>query len=368
MSNHTVAQRGPTCVACKEAHYLFQCESFRAHSPQDRFELVKRHNLCINCLKSTHLAKNCSGGFCKYCQRKHHTLLHIAPSPVLMATEAPAYNSLAETENSANQHQTHITTSSIQSHYPFVSLLCEPAVVSVDRSRTSSPPSVKAPSPSFGTVTPPSTVCQTSETSTSTVILYTALIKVRDSYGRSQLARALFDTGSQSSFISESLCQRLALNRTKVNMPISGIGEAVVIARYVVSIVISSRFEANDYPVNCLVLPKLTVNLPTTTIDISRWNIPTHLPLADPGFNVSHGIDIIVGAELFSSILQAEQVSFDEQLPVLQKTRFGYIIAGRVPTQNPAPVACMVTTLERLDEQKKILGNRKLRRCKGING
>lgn len=243
------------------------------------------------------------------------------------------------------------------SHPPSVSYLCDTAVASVDRSVSSSSPPVFAPfqTPS-GSVTPPSTACQTvapTIVSDSTVILFTALVKVQDNMGQYQFARVLLDSGSQSNFISESLCQRLSLNRKKVNMPVSGIGQAVVNVRYTVSVNISSRFGSHHYDLNCLVLPKLTVNLPTRTIDISTWKIPKHLPLADPQFHLSHGIDIIVGAELFPILLQAEQISFDDRLPVLQKTCLGYIIAGRVPTQTPAPVTCLVSTFDNLDAQVK---------------
>nr|XP_029732107.1 uncharacterized protein LOC115268194 [Aedes albopictus] len=81
----------PRCAGCKQPHFLFQCESFRAQTPQQRFDFVRRSNLCTNCLKSSHLAKNCTGGSCKYCQRKHHTLLHLPLSPTLIAMEAPPH-------------------------------------------------------------------------------------------------------------------------------------------------------------------------------------------------------------------------------------------------------------------------------------
>ncbi|XP_058828513.1 uncharacterized protein LOC131688327 [Topomyia yanbarensis] len=102
-------------------------------------------------------------------------------------------------------------------------------------------------------------------------------------------------------------------------MPVSGIGQAVVNVRYSVSVQLSSRFGSLEHTLDCLVLPNLTVNLPTRTVHISAWNVPKHLPLADPQFNVCNGIDIIVGAELFSMILQAEQICFNAHLPVLQK-------------------------------------------------
>lgn len=115
----------------------------------------------------------------------------------------------------------------------------------------------------------------------------------------------------------------------------------------------SSRFGAYDHSLDCLVLPKLTVSLPTRRVDVSAWNIPKHLPLAEPQFNVSHGIDLIIGAELFSILLQAEQITFNDNLPVLQKTSLGYVFAGKVSVCTSAPLACLVSTFDNLDAQVK---------------
>ncbi|XP_055522772.1 uncharacterized protein LOC129716954 [Wyeomyia smithii] len=228
---------------------------------------------------------------------------------------------------------------------------------SVDRLTLSSS-SVHAPFPaSSGTVLPPPSVCQTvtpSIDSDSTVLLFTALVEVQDKFGQFQLARALLDSGFQSSFFSESLCQQLGLKRKKVNIPVSGIGQALANVRYVVTVQLASRVGPSEYCVECLVLPKLTSSLPTRSIDIRAWKILQHLPLADPQFHLSQGIDLIIGAELFSCLLQAEQISFDDKLPVLQKTSLGYTVAGKVPSNFIAhPVACHVSTLDSLDAQIK---------------
>lgn len=353
VTSHSASESTPRCAGCKQPHFLFQCESFRAQTPQQRFDFVRRSNLCTNCLKSSHLAKNCTGGSCKYCQRKHHTLLHLPLSPTLIAMEAPPHTQPEDIP--VDQQHLQVETTQRPSHSPYVALLSDTAVASVGRSISLPPPSVSSPLPApSGTIASPSNIYQTgSPTCDSTVMLFTALVKVRDSFGKCQLARVLLDSGSQSNFVSESLCQRLSLNRTKINVPVSGIGQSQVNVRYMVTVQFSSRFDDQEYFLECLVLPRLTVSLPTSTVDINTWKIPKNLPLADPQFNVSHGVDIIVGAELFAILLQAEQISFNDHLPVLHKTSLGYVIAGRVPTNTPAPVACLVSTLDSLDAKVK---------------
>ncbi|XP_065085178.1 uncharacterized protein LOC135707304 [Ochlerotatus camptorhynchus] len=71
--------------------------------------------------------------------------------------------------------------------------------------------------------------------------------------------------------------------------------------------------------------------------------------MADPQFNVSHGINLIVGAELFSILLLAEKISFNDNLPVLQKTTLQY----KVPTSTPAQITCLVSILGSLVTQVK---------------
>ncbi|KAJ8937912.1 hypothetical protein NQ314_011660, partial [Rhamnusium bicolor] len=46
-------------------------------TPQQRYELVKRHKFCVNCLATAHLINKCNSlKRCRKCQKSHHTLLH----------------------------------------------------------------------------------------------------------------------------------------------------------------------------------------------------------------------------------------------------------------------------------------------------
>ncbi|XP_011882106.1 PREDICTED: uncharacterized protein LOC105569897, partial [Vollenhovia emeryi] len=61
-----------------------------------------------------------------------------------------------------------------------------------------------------------------------------------------------------------------------------------------------------------------------------EYNLPHNLNLADPQFNVSSKIDILLGAEIFWELLCVGQVKSSPSHPTLQKTRFGWILAGRL--------------------------------------
>lgn len=65
------------CILCvNEQHPLYICKSFNAMSLNDRYNIVRKHKLCFNCLKN-HKINDCkSTSFCKQCKQKHHSLLH----------------------------------------------------------------------------------------------------------------------------------------------------------------------------------------------------------------------------------------------------------------------------------------------------
>lgn len=170
---------------------------------------------------------------------------------------------------------------------------------------------------------------------------------MRDADNNEHFARALLASGSQPSFISESLAQKLRLKRVKLNSPVSGIGQSTVNVHFGVTLSFTSRYGNRRFSLDCLVLPKLTVSLPSHHIDISRWMISRNLPLADPQFNISQKIDVIIGAELFYSLLE-------HQHPLLQKTVLGYVVCGKV--MNPghdsqAVQTSFVCTNESLEKQ-----------------
>ncbi|KAJ3641411.1 hypothetical protein Zmor_027921 [Zophobas morio] len=66
-----VANTGNKCSFCKSVHLIYQCPSFLGQSPQERYKSIKDKR-CINCLRNTHLIKDCPSK----CQAQHHTLLH----------------------------------------------------------------------------------------------------------------------------------------------------------------------------------------------------------------------------------------------------------------------------------------------------
>lgn len=156
------------CPKCSSEHQIYQCESFKASSVADRRELVQKSRLCFNCLRPSHCVKNCSSKTsCKNsgCNQRHHTLL-------CQQGDSQA----------ANPVQKPIIQSACSSP---ASELPEQEVHSTDELST------------FKTDV-------SSELPTKVAVLPTALIKIRDKDGSFQLARAMIDSCSGASLISEA--------------------------------------------------------------------------------------------------------------------------------------------------------------------
>ncbi|GFV20669.1 uncharacterized protein TNCV_777141 [Trichonephila clavipes] len=65
------------CVICKQqSHPVFRCKKFNDLSVNERFNSVKRNNLCINCFNSSHKVALCkSSRNCPNCSKRHNSLL-----------------------------------------------------------------------------------------------------------------------------------------------------------------------------------------------------------------------------------------------------------------------------------------------------
>ena len=261
------------CEVCKESHSTSQCNTFRQLSNEEKYKIVRNNKLCINCLSNKHMIKNCHSHGCNICGRWHHTLLH--------------RNNHSSQEHSYRRQEQAQPQRNVQATYH----------------------SLK-------------------EAPIACVLLATAQVKIKDGKGKAHICRALLDCGSQSNFITESTVRRLGLEQTRNRVPITGINNATSVTHHRVELEMSSM--TNDYTniLDCLVLPRITSNMPMN-IDISTWEFPSDIDLADNEFHKSGPIDILLGAEIFFEILMPGRHDC-KGLPVLQNTKLGYILSGKI--------------------------------------
>ncbi|XP_055623484.1 uncharacterized protein LOC129766910 [Toxorhynchites rutilus septentrionalis] len=311
------------CPACNLPHCLMKCQKFNRFSPSERQQFVATKRLCHNCMRKDHMARNCPSSFsCRLCNRRHHTLLH--PGIRESSTNQPGNRDSARPESFTR-------TGSL----PVPSNAPDSSQISVTATETT---------PNIVNCTP---VKQTSEN----VFLLTAVVKIVDAYGHDHLARALLDSASQPNLITDRMAQILKLKRAKVNVTIQGAGKMSKVVRESVFTEIKSRKEEFSCGVEFLIMDKVTGNIPSQNVSLTGWKIPSDLVLADPQFNKSQPIDMVLGIKHFYSFFpHSARIELGTELPLLVDSVFGWIIAGsanaNTPTYNSNIVEISMLSLE----------------------
>ncbi|XP_053699001.1 uncharacterized protein LOC128745970 [Sabethes cyaneus] len=133
--------------------------------------------------------------------------------------------------------------------------------------------------------------------------------------------------------MTKEFSRKLKFRGTPTYLSIQGIGSSQYVSTRLVAAEVAPRSRKTcsfEEQMQFYVLPKLTVSLPTLSFNLSEWNLPDSSFLADPGFNASGPIDIIIGAEYYLDLLREGKILATETGPTIQKTVFGWVVSGRV--------------------------------------
>lgn len=189
--------------------------------------------------------------------------------------------------------------------------------------------------PTTSIAPPPETtallVATPSPHSRSVVLLATAWVTV-ESAGRAIAARALLDSGSERTFITENLAQNLCATRARELVSVCGVGGASAgTARSSVSIAISPlRCTTPKLYSIALVLKSLTSYAPKASIDLAAFAHLAELPLADPNPADRTPISLIISADVYADLILEGLRKGTNGQPIAQRTVLGWIISGPV--------------------------------------
>ncbi|XP_063391167.1 uncharacterized protein LOC134676697 [Cydia fagiglandana] len=273
------------CVMCKESHTLCHCKEFTKMEPTERSEYVKNNNLCYNCLVPGHSASKCRVPVsCRICHRRHHSLLH----------------QLKQTEPVAPTSPSQPLASSLH------------VVEDIEEVQANT------------------VIALHLNTRQNSALLATAVVEARSNQGHIIPLRALIDQGSEESFISEKAAQLLKLDRQHVRGSITGLGPMKTEINHVCELQIKSQWDKTFIlPVKAYVMSKqLTKKLPKKHIVQQPWPHLQGLQLADPNYNNSGPIDLLLGVRVYARILQADLVKGPPGTPCAQRTDLGWILFG----------------------------------------
>lgn len=233
------AEKEKKCVYCTGQHSSVDCK--KVTDIDQRTIIVKKKQLCFNCLGS-HRISSCKSRFkCKVCARRHHTSLCMGHARA---------NVTQDTGEEQNAKDTHTSVLHSAHTFPTGPVLLKTAVASVTSGTTSGP------------------------------------------------ANILFDEGSQSSFVTEQLANRLELKPTgRETLCLSGFGDKERHVRHLDTATICLQTPSEQIPLQVLIVPEISVPIKTYRSEVKEIKYLKGLQLAHPlAEDENFNIEMLVGA------------------------------------------------------------------------
>lgn len=302
------------CAFCQENHPIKYCSRFLQLSVSQRINKIKEKRLCLNCFRNNHLSLNCRSPKCNKCHKPHNILLHLENKTDFAtsgerASSLPLQSDHATSCPSGTRKNCLSNDNSVDSDIEITAT----SVFENDKLEITD---------SFAQATK-------YKLGQSQVLLSTAMVNIINN-GQLVPARALLDSGSTSNFIREDFCDKIGLNKSETSHVVTGIGQNAVKLNMHTNISITSNYNVFSKEINCLIIPKITDRLPRITFDNKHINIPNSFHLADPNYNISNEIDLLLGSQVFWEVMRHGQYQLGENMPMLQNTALGWVIAGNL--------------------------------------
>ena len=246
-------------------------------------KIITNQSRCFNCFAKGHSLSDCkSVRNCLTCNQRHNSLLH----KPLRQESASSSNNSTESAPSAQSSSNSTPVVQINSNYQ----------------------------------------------SFSSIILPTVIVCINDIHNNPIKIRALLDSGSQATLISESASKLLGFKREQARVPISCLSENnLLYSKGKVNLTIYSRYDSNNkFPVTAFILPKIIQSLPQSHIHLNSMDyLRKEYNLADPDFNVPSEINMILGTSVVFEVLKSVRYLHRADRLFIQDTHLGWIICSK---------------------------------------
>ena len=278
-------QKKAKCTFCKNNdHFPNKCSSFKKLTLDERQKLVIEKKLCRLCFKSSHFARKCQWSPCKKCDGLHNGLL------------------CDKKEESSRSHSDSVTSS------------CQ---------------SEKVDSSNDENVVKSNVTVNVNQNSV--FLLPLARVKVLGREGPVD-ATLLFDSGSDRSYVARDLVSRVHPKwvRTQQNSFSTFGGRSHGAKSKVYSLDLSPE-GTNDKKVgiDLAEVPVICLPLPRPVVDPSVLGNFDHLDLAyDCRDEDDVSIDILIGQDLFWSLMIGNCFRDEKSGVVAQESVFGWVLSG----------------------------------------
>jgi len=292
---------------CKLVHALYQCPKFLALRTPERVKFARIVNVCVNCLRGGHRASACRSAGCQKCNKRHNSKLHLEDEE----REEAFANSVLIDEETGND-------SDIQ----------ESIVDSED-----------------GQVALKAQIIEKRKPLSEVTMLSTALAIITDVRGKGIMARVLLDSGSQVNLMTTRLAIKLVYPITETATTVIGVSGMSCKAIGQVSATVNSRINAYSTDLRFLVLQNIANTLQSVQPTNEVMNTINLGECSDPDLSSTKKIDIILGSEIFYELLCIGQIKPAGTRAIWQKTVFGWVLSGRVQSDQSNPQTSCMTTM-----------------------
>ena len=276
------------CYFCKKHHYSNECREIT--DPCERKAIITAAKRCYNCFRTGHNAKECrQTRKCYFCNGKHNTAL---------CTSARKSSS-----SNANETKTNISITKISAKHREES----------DQS------------------TDGRTVTTATSREKTNVLLQTARVFV---YGEGQEERGiettvLFDSGSQKSYITEKLKNRLRLKtKGSESINLNTFGSNKYTKQRCDRVQVNLRAADYVFTINTLSFPTLCSPI-AARVDMSSYTHLQGLELADTFSSSDKEIGILIGADHYYDVVSGEVIK-GSLGPVATSSKFGWLLSGPI--------------------------------------
>ena len=243
---------------------------------------MKKSSACNNCLNFGHKTRDCkSSKRGRHCGSKHHSLLHL---------------------NDASKPNTSGTTADPQTYE--IAAAASVNSLLVDTSTT---------------------------TEFISSLLVTAEIIIRSDLGNRVKIRALLDTGSSASLLTNCGANQLGLRKIRQTTRIMGIqGNPTKPINYLAVFSAETTCSEKMVKVTAALVDNITYNIPAHAIFCTEnWEVTRNLRLADPSFHKPGHIDALIRMDVLSDVLLNGLHTGKPTEPKAFNTVFGWAIAGQ---------------------------------------
>ena len=266
-----------------------KCQEFTSLDVAAGVHLVKQKRLCFNCLQLSHMINQCaSKSVCRTCCGKHHSLIHRE-----RLSNKIAHVAMAQSSEVDNSNQSAIVSNEIAQSNLGIN-------------------------------------------GNSQVIQATALVSLEKLGSHEQIkCRAFLDPGAQSSCITEQCVQAVGLAKERSLMQIFGIGApGSTLSKNKVSFNLLG--DDRVIPVEAFVLEKVTKKLPCAPLDPKALQRSKRLKLADPKFYQPGPIDIVIGNDVYESLMMAGKIE-DTEVLFYRESVFRWLVTGKYASSFALP-------------------------------